>query len=56
MTDAYKVKVIEYATGEVVRLLDAPTERAAERLERGLEINLDHEHYYTVIEPPKDTP
>lgn len=53
MTDAYKVKVIEYATGEVVRLLDAPTERAAERIERGLEINLDHANYYTVIEPPR---
>lgn len=53
-TDTYKVKVIKTDTGEVVKTLEAVTERAAERIERGLNINMNHADYYTVIEPPKD--
>ncbi len=55
MSDTYKIKVIEANTGEVVKTLEAATERAADRAERGLSINLNHSDYYTVIEPPKDT-
>ena len=55
MSETYKIKVIEASTGEVVKTLEATTERSAERVERGLHINLDHSDYYTVIEPPKDT-
>ena len=55
MGDTYKIKVIEANTGEVVKTLEAVTERAADRGERGLSINLNHADYYTVIEPPKDT-
>lgn len=55
MSNTYKVEVICAATGEVVKTLEAPTERTAVRLERGLSINLNHADYYTVIEPPKDT-
>ena len=55
MSDTYKIKVIKADTGEVVKTLEAATERAADRAERGLSINLNHSDYYTVIEPPKDT-
>jgi hypothetical protein len=56
MAEPYKVEVIAAATGEVVKTLEAPTERAAVRLERGININMDLNNYYTVIVPPKDTP
>lgn len=55
MVDTYKIKVIKTDTGEVVKTFETVTERAAERMERGLSINLNHADYYTVIEPPKDT-
>ena len=54
MGDTYKIKVIKTDTGEVVKTLETATERSAERVERGLSINLNHSDYYTVIEPPKD--
>ena len=50
----YKIKVIKTDTGEVVKTFETVTERAAERMERGLSINLNHADYRTVIEPPKD--
>ena len=55
MGDTYKIKVIKADTGEVVKTLEATTERSAERVERGLNRNMNHPDYYTVIEPPKDT-
>lgn len=54
MSDTYKIKVIKAETGEIVKTLEAATERAAERVERGLNINMNHADYYTVIEPPKE--
>lgn len=53
MGDTHKIKVIKADTGEVVKTLEAATERAAERIDRGLNINLNHADYYTMIEPPK---
>ena len=55
MSETYKIKVIKADTGEVVKTLEATTERSAERVERGLNRNMNHDSYYTVIEPPKDT-
>ena len=55
MADTYKIKVIKADTDEVVKVMEAVTERAAERVERGLNINMNHADYYTVIEPPKGT-
>ena len=52
--DTYKIKIIKSDTGEVVKTFETVTERAAEHVERGLNINLNHADYYTVIEPPKD--
>ncbi len=54
MPPNYKIKGIKADTGEVVKTLEATTEGAAERIERGLNINMNHADYYTVIEPPKD--
>ena len=54
MADTYKVKVIKATTGEVVTVLETVTQRAAERIERGLSINFNHADYYTEIEQPKD--
>lgn len=47
--EVWKVEVVSYVDGTVVKTLDAPTERQAERIERGLEINLNHELFYTRI-------
>ena len=54
MGDVYKIKCIKSDTGEVVKTLEADTERKAARIERGLSINMNHADYYTVIEPPKE--
>lgn len=54
MADTYKIKVIKADTGEVVKTLEAVTERAANRIDDGLNINMNHADYYTVIEPPKE--
>ncbi len=55
MADTYKIKVIKADTGEVVKTLEAVTERAANRIDDGLNINMNHADYYTVIEPPPST-
>lgn len=49
MSDTYKIKAIKADTGEVVKTLDATAERLAERVERGLNLNMNHDSYYTVI-------
>lgn len=53
MTDTWKVKVIDAESGDVVKMFEAATERAANRLDDGLNINLNHSEFYTLIEPPK---
>lgn len=51
----YVVQVVSYETGEIVKETPCDNERAAARLERGLNINLDHERFYTRIEQAKAT-
>lgn len=47
---SYIVKVIKDATGEVVEEIDAgESMRRAEKIERGIQINLNHEEYSTSI-------
>jgi hypothetical protein len=46
------VKVVEDATGEVVKTLPARDQRDAEKIERGIEINLDHEKYTCSVVGP----
>jgi hypothetical protein len=44
----YYVEIVDYETGEVVkRFGPVPTERQADRVEGGIEINLNHEKYFT---------
>ena len=49
----WRVEVIEDATQEVVKTIQCHTKREAERVERGLLINLNHERFHTSIVPPK---
>lgn len=52
MKQGWAVKVVEDATGEVVKMLPARNQLDAEKIERGIEINLDHEKYTcSVVEP-----
>ena len=50
----WKIKVISYESGEVVKTLEATNERLADRIDGSLNINLNQDLYYTLIEPPKD--
>lgn len=47
---SYKVLIRKREDDEVVRELSYSSERQAERAEDGVNINLDHENYYTEIE------
>ena len=51
MTDkkfmGYRVEVVHFETEEVVKSLDAKSETRADKLEDGLNINLDHDNYFT---------
>lgn len=47
--EAYRVEVVEDATGAVVKSIGCVTQRQAERVEGGLCINLNHERYSTRI-------
>lgn len=44
-----KVRIIELKTGNIVKEIEAGLERDAERVERGLNINLNHNKFYTEI-------
>lgn len=47
--EAYRVEIVRESTGEVEHSMPSATLRSAEQLERGVNINLDHERYYTRI-------
>ena len=49
---SYVVKVVHSETGEVVKMIEAVSERHADRIEGGVSINLNHDQYHTEIEPP----
>jgi hypothetical protein len=46
---SYMVEVIDRKTNESVKTMGPMTERKAERVERGLLINLDDENYYVQV-------
>lgn len=46
---AYRVEIVRESTGEVEHSMPSATLRSAQQLERGVNINLDHERYYTRI-------
>lgn len=45
----YYVEIVSFATGEAVKRMKASSERQAEKLDRGVNINLNHDEYYTRI-------
>ncbi len=45
----FYIEVIEYESGAVVSRMEASSERRAEKIDRGVNINLNHEDYYTRI-------
>ena len=49
----WRVEVVEDATQEVVKTIPCHTKREAERVERGLLINLNRERFHTSIVTPK---
>ena len=52
----WNVNLINSETGEVEKVFEAQTKRAAERIDDGLNINLNHDKYYTEVVRAKDTP
>ena len=46
---AFTVEVVEYATGKVVKSISVAGNTAANRVDGGLNINLNHEKYFTRI-------
>lgn len=42
-----RVEVVSYDTEQVVKVVSVPPGASAERVDRGVNINLDHEHYFT---------
>ena len=43
------VEIVQTKTGEVVQTIEAGSYRSAERVERGVNINLNHNEYHTRI-------
>ncbi|WP_408601484.1 hypothetical protein [Pseudomonas sp. PLMAX] len=54
--EGWKVNVTEDATGEVVESIPAGSERDAERIQRGVEINMNHNEFTcTVVGPVSES-
>jgi len=45
----YFVQIVEYKTGIVIKELGPHSEHKAEKIEAGLNIQINHESYYTKI-------
>ena len=54
MFEMVYVNIIEMNTEEVIKKLSCRSMREAIRVERGVNINLDHENYYTSIYDPNE--
>ena len=50
-----KVQIVEYKTDKVIKDIEVPTERQAEKVESGININLNHDEYFTRIIPSSTT-
>jgi hypothetical protein len=53
MKGEWKVEVVHIETEEVVKAIECNSERSAERVERGVLINMNHEDYFTRIVGPE---
>jgi len=52
-----KIEVIEYNTGKIVKTLDVSgkSEQAIDRIDIGLNINLNHDRFYTRLSTGPET-
>lgn len=46
---SWRVEIIKRATGDVVKSFPCASVQRADKMARGLEINLDHARFYTAI-------
>jgi hypothetical protein len=46
----YLIKIMEHGKDEPFKTMEATSERMAEKIDRGANINLNHEKFYTTIE------
>lgn len=53
-SNGWMVKVVEDATGDIVKAIPARNEREAGRIERGIDINLDHDKFTCYSVGPAD--
>ena len=51
--EGWRVRVIEWATDETVRAIQCKSEREAEKVERGLGINMASEYYTETDDKPR---
>ena len=51
MTYTHEVAVVEHETERTVKTIKVESERRADQIERGLNINLDHRFYYIEVRP-----
>lgn len=49
----WKVEIVDMKTNEVFHVIQCTSERSAERVDAGANINLDHERFFTRIAGPK---
>jgi hypothetical protein len=47
--DTWFVEIVDSETDKVVKRMGPMSERKAEKVERGAEINLDHEHFFVRV-------
>lgn len=44
-----RVEIVSYETEQVVKVVSVPPGASADRVDRGVNINLDHDQYFTRI-------
>ena len=45
----YYVEIVEFGTKEIVKRIECKSERQADKVDNGANINLNHDKYYTRI-------
>ena len=51
----WRVVIIEYATDKVEKTIECINDRSADKVDAGLQINLNHEKFYTLIKKPGES-
>jgi len=49
----YLIKIMEHGKDEPEKIFTASSERSADRIDSGININLNHERFYTIITEDK---